>query len=62
VTKTRLAQTKAILWWKWFRNFSRQNCWSLLNCNFLKFNCTGNCQDQDFDKWWISYNYEQLAP
>jgi len=23
VTKTRLAPTKAILCWKWFRNFSR---------------------------------------
>jgi len=23
VTKTRLAATKAILCWKWFRNFSR---------------------------------------
>jgi len=30
-------------------------------CFFLQFNCIENCQDQDFDKWWISYNYEQLA-
>jgi len=53
VTKTRLAPTKVILCWKWFRNFTR---------NFLPFNCTENCQGQDFDKWWISNNYEQLAP
>jgi len=29
--------------------------------NFLPLNCIENCQDQDFDKWWISYNYEQLC-
>jgi len=40
----------------------RAKCWNLFNGNFLPFNCIENCQDQGFDKCWISYNYEQLAP
>jgi len=50
VTKTRLAPTTVILCWKWFRNFSSQRCWKLFNCNFLPFNCTESCQDQDFSR------------
>jgi len=28
---------------------------------FLQSNCIENCQNQDFGKWWNSYNYEQIA-
>jgi len=28
---------------------------------YLQPNCIKNCQDQDFVKWWNSYNYQQLA-
>jgi hypothetical protein len=33
-----------------------------LSAIYLPLNCIENCQDQDFEKWRISYNYEQLAP
>jgi len=28
---------------------------------YLQPKCIENCQDQDFGKWWNSYNYEQIA-
>jgi len=29
----------------------------VLHPNFIE-----SCRDQDFGKWWNSYNYEQLVP
>jgi len=32
-----------------------------LRAIYLQPKCIEYCQDQNFDNWWISYNYEQLA-
>jgi len=59
VTYTKLKQFCAEYGLETFPARSVEIC---LKAIYLQPNRIEYCQDQDFDNWWNSYNYEQLAP
>jgi len=57
-----LHQLKPFCAEKRFETFRAKSVETCLTATLYHLSAYKIFQDQDFDKWWISYNYEQLAP